>query len=159
DFGLLFGRQEKALLALFLRALQFVELLLGFLQGGFEFLDFALITFLGLGLHFFDAGERLADIGAAANRGQVVVAAHLLDEILGEIQIVIQGLRDHPEDAVHLADRKLVIQHIRVAKQHDRIIGLGFLERIPGWLGLGGLGVILLLVLGVFRFAIRKGRF
>ena len=87
---------------------------------------------------------------------QIVVAAELIDHVQREIQIVVDRLRDLLPEEVHLAHAEGVIQHVRIADQHDeagldRFLQSGFLFRSIGFLRILTRRFDLFRVLGIFR--------
>ena len=147
----MFGRQDESL-SLFLGSLQFVELLLGLGQAGFQLLDLAARRFLSAFLHLFHDCEGAVQGRAATHGDQIAVTCQLLDHALREVQIAV--LRDDDllsENVLHLdADR--IKDQVAVAHQDDHAVRTRFFQGIVR-LGLGFLLVAVLLFALVFLLA------
>ena len=119
----MFRRNDEAL-ALVLFALEFVELALRVLEAFLEFLDLGAVVFLGLGLHLADDGEGAVQGGAAAGADQIAVAGELLNEVLQQREIAIEGHDDALAEHFLNPHADLVEQHVGVGDEdHGGVAG------------------------------------
>ncbi len=161
QFGLLLGRKDKALVLVLLLLLQFVDLALGLLLAFLQALDFALELLIGGGFHRLHFLERPVLRRATAHADQVAVPGQLLDSVLGEVQVAVERLGKIAEGRLNLAQREIVVDHIRVADQDHRVVVRGFLEpirRLFFFLFLIRFFVRVLVLLLFFRRAVGESR-
>ena len=88
-FRLLLGRKDELLLPLVFLLLQLAEFFLRLALLVLESLDFALLRLHRLCFHLMNARQRTALNRATADADEVVVARHLLDDILRQAQVPV----------------------------------------------------------------------